>query len=183
MEATGSRHVWVHMFIAHRPTVTLQLYNFQLFRTYRTSSLCTVASRGSSVIAELLVGLRTAVADSQTQLLQVSNTHTHPFNSPFFPRLPRWASTRKVKPIWILLKQETVSGSGISWAICKSVPRSRQITTPAPHHSVLYRPGAFPAAEPTIQYKIIQYKICKAQCCRGFWGVKALKAKLLQVSK
>jgi len=26
-----------------------------------------------------------------------------------------------------------VSGSGISWAICKSAPRSRQITTPAPH--------------------------------------------------
>jgi len=24
--------------------------------------------------------------------------------------------TRKVKPNWILLKQETVSGSGISWA-------------------------------------------------------------------
>ena len=34
----------------------------------------------------------------------------------------------------------TVSGSGISWAICKSVPRSRQITMPAPHHSVFYRP-------------------------------------------
>ena len=51
------------------------------------------------------------------------------------PRLPRWAGTRKVKPIWILLKQETVSGSGISWAICKSAPRSRQITTPVPHHS------------------------------------------------
>ena len=33
-----------------------------------------------------------------------------------FPGLPRWAGTRKVKPIWILLKQETVSGSGISWA-------------------------------------------------------------------
>ena len=48
------------------------------------------------------------------------------------PGLPRWASTRKVKPIWILLKQETVSGSGISWAICKSAPRSRQITTQAP---------------------------------------------------
>jgi len=27
------------------------------------------------------------------------------------------------------LKQEIVSGSGISWAICKSAPRSRQITT------------------------------------------------------
>jgi len=55
--------------------------------------------------------------------------YTHPFNGPF-------SGTRKVKPIWILLKQETVSGSGISGAICKSTRRSRQITTPAPHHSV-----------------------------------------------
>ena len=45
-------------------------------------------------------------------------------------------TTRKVKPIWILLKQETASGSGISWAICKSASRSRQITMPSPHHSV-----------------------------------------------
>ena len=29
-----------------------------------------------------------------------------------------------------------MSGSGISWATCKSAPCSRQITTPAPHHSV-----------------------------------------------
>ena len=65
------------------------------------------------------------------------------------PGLPRWAGTRKLKPIWILLKQETVSGSGISWAICKSAPRSRQITTPAPHHSVFYWPDALPAAQPT----------------------------------
>ena len=50
--------------------------------------------------------------------------------------LPGWAVIRKVKPIWILLKQQTVSGSGISWAISKSAPRSRQITIPAPHHSV-----------------------------------------------
>ena len=66
-----------------------------------------------------------------------------------FPGLPRWAGTKKVKPIWILLKQETVSGSGISWAVCKSAPHSSQITTPAPHHSVFYRPDALPAAQPT----------------------------------
>jgi len=66
------------------------------------------------------------------------------------PGLPGWAGTRKAKPIWILLKQETVSGSGISWAICKSAPRSRQITTPAPHRSVFYRPDALPAAQPTV---------------------------------
>jgi len=56
---------------------------------------------------------------------------------------------QKGKPIWILLKQETVSGSDISWAICKSAHRSRQITTPAPHHSFFYRPDALPAAQPT----------------------------------
>ena len=42
-----------------------------------------------------------------------------------------------------------MSGSGIRWAICKSAPRSRQITTPASHHSVFYRPDALPAAQPT----------------------------------
>jgi len=36
------------------------------------------------------------------------------------------------EPIWILLKQETLSGNGISWAICKSAPYPKQITTPAP---------------------------------------------------
>ena len=43
MKATRSRHSWVHMFITHCPTVTLHLHNFDLFRTCRTSSFCTVA--------------------------------------------------------------------------------------------------------------------------------------------
>ena len=62
--------------------------------------------------------------------------HTHTRLTALCPGLPGWATTRKVKPIWILLKQEAVSGSRISWAICKSASRSRQITTPTPHHSV-----------------------------------------------
>ena len=73
--------------------------------------------------------------------------HTHNHLTALFPGLPRWAATRKVKPMWILLKQE--SGSGIRWAICKSAPHIRQITTPAPHHSVLYGPDALLAAQPT----------------------------------
>jgi len=44
-----------------------------------------------------------------------------------------------------------VSGSGISWAICKSAPRSRQTTTPVHHHSIFYRPDALPAAQPMRQ--------------------------------
>jgi len=81
------------------------------------------------------------------------NIHTHRYThtclTALFPGLPGWAGTRKVKPMWILLKQETVSSSGISWAICKSAPRSRQITMPARHHSVFNRPDALPAAQPT----------------------------------
>jgi len=43
-----------------------------------------------------------------------------------------------------------VSGSGISWVICKSAPCS----TPAPHHSKnFYRPDALPAAQPTNQQR------------------------------
>jgi len=62
--------------------------------------------------------------------------------------MARYISTRKVKPKTNLdfLEQETVSSSGISWAICKSAPRSRQITMPAPHHSVLT--GRMPVSAP-----------------------------------
>jgi len=42
-----------------------------------------------------------------------------------------------------------VSGSGISWAVCKSAPRSRQITTPVPHHSVFT--GRMPFLPPNQQ--------------------------------
>ena len=121
-----------------------------------------------------------------------SITHTDTFNGPF-PGLPRWAGTRKVKPIWILLKQETASGSGISWATCKSAPCSRQITTPAPHHSVFYRPDALPVAQPTaLKQKVLITKkqlqrdwktlihsvFLQAGCpsCRPTNSVKALKA-------
>ena len=79
--------------------------------------------------------------------IMLNVTHTR-LTAPF-PGLPGWAGTRKVKPIWISLKQETVSESGISWAICKSAPCSRQITTPAPHRSSFHRSDVLPAAQPT----------------------------------
>jgi len=58
-----------------------------------------------------------------------------------------------------LLEQQTVSGSGISWVMCKSAPRPRQINTPAP------QPSSFTVRMP-------------------FWcptsSIKALKAKIVQ---
>ena len=76
-----------------------------------------------------------------------THTHTHPFNGPL-SRTTRVTRYQKGKTN---LKQETVSGSGggISWAICKSAPRSRQTTTTAPPPLIFYRPDALPAAQPT----------------------------------
>jgi len=49
------------------------------------------------------------------------------------------------------LKQETVSGSGISWAICKSAPCPREITTPAPNQS--FFTGWLPFLPPNQQHQ------------------------------
>ena len=48
-----------------------------------------------------------------------------------------------------------MSGSGISWAICKSAHRSRQITTPAPHYSVFLQAGC-PFCRPTNSVKALK---------------------------
>ena len=81
-----------------------------------------------------------------------THTHTHTCLMALCPGLPKSASTRKAKPIWILLEQETVSGSGIRWAICKSALRSRQITTPAPHYSSFLQ-ARCPSCHPTKSVK------------------------------
>ena len=64
-----------------------------------------------------------------------------------------------------------MSGSGISWAICKSAPRSRQITMPAAHRSVFFT-GRMPFLPPNQQLqstegkKTVQDSRCyMAQAC------------------
>ena len=69
-----TRQGWVHMFITHRPTLTLQLHNFDLFRTCRTGLLRVNSqdfnwhdtSHGPSVIAEFLVIRLTVVSNRQS---------------------------------------------------------------------------------------------------------------------
>ena len=135
----------------------------------RTSYFCRRSAKlFGGVMACLLSGMTkhrrlswSAIAVQFCQTTQTDNCHTseccqhnrstthytRPFNGPL-SWLPGWAGTRNVKPVRILLKQETVSGSGISWAICKSAPRCRQVTMPAPHHSVFLQagcPSCYPA--------------------------------------
>ena len=71
-----------------------------------------------------------------TQLLHY-NRFTAPRTVSGTTRLSRYqkGKTREGKTNLDLLEQEIVSGSGISWAICKSAPRPRQVTTPASHYS------------------------------------------------
>ena len=65
----------------------------------------------------------------------------HPFKGPLSMTI--WVSQhQKGKTNLYLLKQETVSGSGISWATCQSAPCPRQITIPAPPQA-----GCLPAAQ------------------------------------
>jgi len=80
-----------------------------------------------------------------------TQTHKHTYTSVYGPLdFDRDYPGEPVPaPIWILLKQKTVSGNGISWAICISAPHPRQITMPTSYHSVYYRPDALPAAQPT----------------------------------
>ena len=105
-----------------------------------------------SVISKIFSACLFVFVSNRLLLLMIGAhcTHTHTCLMALCSGLPGWTGTRKKKPIWILLKQETMSGSGISWAICKSAPQSRQTTTPVPYHSVFYRPDALPATKPTV---------------------------------
>jgi len=123
-----------------------------------------------SCIARTPPDTPTTLLDRQHKQASMQHTHTHTQHirgiggvsqiprvsvTTSFPGQRGYAGTRKVKPIWILLEQETVNGSGISRAICMSAPRSRQITTPAPHHSVFLQAGC-PSCRPTNSVKALK---------------------------
>ena len=69
-----------------------------------------------------------------------THTHTHPFNGPM-SGTARVSRYRKGKTNLDFTEARDSGGSGISWTICKSALRSRQITTPIPHHSSFLQAG------------------------------------------
>jgi len=80
---------------------------------------------------------------------KICYTHTHTRLTAFFCDYSGEPVPERENQSGFYWSKKTVSGSGISWDVCKSACRSRQITTPAPHHSVFYRPDALPGARPT----------------------------------
>ena len=88
--------------------------------------------------------------------LWVLHTHTHLFYGPLSGTTwESWYQKGKTS----LDFAETVSGSGIGWAICKAAPHSRQITMPTPHHSFFYRLDALPDAQPTASLHWILHSV------------------------
>jgi len=69
-----------------------------------------------------------------------------------------WYKKGKTKTNLNFLEQEIVSGSGISWVICKSAPRPRQITMPASHHTIFT--GQMPFLPPNQQCQSTVSKKC-----------------------
>jgi len=98
-----------------------------------------------------------------------THTNTHPFNG-HFSGTTQVSRYQKVKPIWILLKQETVSGSGISWAMLQTDNHSSTLPL-----LFFFRPDALAAAQATASKHCnlsVQMNRCKSFIsvvirCRG----------------
>ena len=88
------------------------------------------------------------------KLTHVSFWQARPFNSPL-SGTNRTNRYQKSKTNLDFTEARDRSGSGIHWAICKSAPCSRQITMPAPHHSVFLQAGC-PSCRPTNSIKALK---------------------------
>jgi len=78
-------------------------------------------------------------------LLIYTTTTLYLLNS-LFSKTAQVSWHQKSKLFWILMKQEMMGGSGISWTICKSFA---PCSTPAHHHSVAPQPTERKSTEGT----------------------------------
>ena len=111
-------------------------------------SVCTILCRrwchsSSGVIAALSRARTHAHTHTHT------HTRTHPFNGSFSGTTQVSRYQKGKTNLDFTLKQETVSGSGISWAICKSAPCSKQ--TPCQHPTTQFFTGRMSFLPPNQQ--------------------------------
>jgi len=87
-----------------------------------------------------------------------THTHTNPFNGPF-SGTTRVGWYQKGKTNLDFTEARDSEWQWHQLGICKSAPRSRQITMPAPHHSVFYMPDALPATQPTANGVLLKMEV------------------------
>jgi len=86
-----------------------------------------------------------------------THTHTHPSNGPL-SGTTRMSWYQKGKSSLDFTEARDSEWQWHQLGMCKSAPRARQITTPAPHHSVFYRLDALPSFLPGL---FTMYKSCQ----------------------
>ena len=106
--------------------------------------------------------------DVATTILPLLLLLLHPFNS-LYSSFATWVSRYQKGKVNLDLNEargDGVSGcSGISWTICKqSAPRSRQITTPTPHHSIFT--GCMLVLTTNQQYRSTEGRWCDVSCVK-----------------
>jgi len=116
----------------------------------RKTVVCVCDSLFFTISLQVFFGLAPSTSYSIHLFTQFTTTITTVLWPPGLSRTTRMSRYQKGKSNLDLLKQKLVSASGISSAICKSAPCPRQITMPASHHSVFYRPDALSATQPTV---------------------------------
>ena len=95
--------------------------------------------------------------------------HMHTFNSPFLG-LPKWAGTRKVKPIWFYWSKRQWVAVATSGPYV-SAPCSRQITTPAPHHSPVFVQAVCSSSHPTNIIKALKANNNRTELPKQQWPI------------
>jgi len=92
---------------------------------------------------------RRSAANAGSVMWTMLNTpHTHLFNGPL-SGTTRVSRYQKGKTNLDFTEARDSEWQWHKLGICKSAPCYRQITMPAPHPSVFYRPDALPATKPT----------------------------------
>ena len=138
---------WWHLIVFY--LVRLGLGWRQVYCVYYSSWRALVLSSGQHGLTwhwhSSIRGLEVMTGRPSLHTRRCSGTNRYCYYNYYTPLTALFQGLPRILP-----KQETVSGSGIIWAICKSAPCSRQITTPAPHHPVFYRLDALPATQPTV---------------------------------
>jgi len=100
------------------------------------------------------------LATRNLHVLVVSISQQHPFNGSL-SGTTQVSWYQKGKTNLNLLEQETGNGSGISWAICKSALRPRQI--PCQHPTTQFLQARCPSCHPTNSVKALKAKVSFSQ--------------------
>ena len=109
------------------------------------------------------------IVASQTQgqnLLHLVMKHTHTRLTALFPGLPGWAGTRKVKPIWILLKQEWQWHQLGHMQVCTSLETDNHAST----SPLSFLQAGCPSCRPTNSVKALKAKFATRKQISNIWS-------------